>query len=320
MAELSSQSDHLNPDKESSPKRSLWIGFLLLIALSLIWGFAWPVMKSVLIEVPPWTFRLYCTVFGGAGFIVLIKLLGFPLKIPKKDFKPVLISSFFNITLWFIFSAYAIANMNAGRASIIAYTMPLWAAVMSGFFLRERLTVGRFAGLFLGIAGIAILIGPDIIVFKTAPIGTIFMLCAAIGWGAGVVTVKYHKWSMPTIVLSCWLLIIGGMPLVVGAIVIETSAVFAPVSFMCFLALVYVVILGNIFSYWAWFKIISIFPVTVASIGILLVPIIGVFSSALMLGESVGFREIVALVLVVSALVIVLILPEVLKDKSVEDN
>ena len=164
----------------------------------------------------------------------------------------------------------------------------------------------------MGIAGIVILIGPDIVVFKTAPIGTIFILCAAISWGVGVVTVKHYKWSMPTIVLSCWLLIIGGVPLVAGAIVIETSAIFAPISFRCVLALVYVIVLGNIFSYWAWFKIISIFPVIVSSIGILMVPIIGVFSSALMLGEPVGFREIVALVLIVSALVIVLILPEVL--------
>jgi drug/metabolite transporter (DMT)-like permease len=206
--------------------------------------------------------------------------------------------------------------MDAGRASIIAYTMPLWAAVLSIFFLSEKFHPGRFVGLSLGIAGITILIGPDIAVFKTATIGAFFMLFAAMSWGAGVVAIKAHKWSMPTIVLSCWSVIIGGIPLAIGAVVTEPSAVFAPVSLQCVLALVYVILLGNIVSYWAWYNIIAIFPVTVASIGTLMIPIIGVFSSALTLGELVGFREIVSLVLVVSALFIVLILPGLSKDRS----
>ena len=297
-------------------KKYSWFGICLLTILSLIWGFAWPVMKVVLTEVPPFTFRLYCMLFSGVGFILLIKIKGLSLKIPKKDINPILLVSFLHITLWYILSAFAIANMGAGRASIIAYTMPLWAAVLSIYFLNEKLRPRRIVGLSLGIAGIAILMGPDIIVFKSSTIGAFLMLCAAISWGAGIVAIKAHKWSIPTIVLSCWSVIIGGIPLAIGAIITETSSVFAPVSLRCVLALFYVVLLGNIISYWAWYKVINIFPVTVASIGTLMIPIIGVFSSTLILGEQVGFREIVSLILVVSALVIVLILPEVSLDRS----
>ena len=302
---------------KSLSKQVLWLGYALLVLLSLIWGVSWPIMKVILNEVPPWTFRLYCMVFSGIGFILLIKSRGISLKIPRDDFKPLLISSFLNITLWFILSAYAIANMNASRASIIAYTMPICSALLSIVILKERMTISRFVSLFLGICGIAILIGPDIVVFKTAPLGALLMLIAAFSWGAGIVTIKYHKWTMPTIVLSCWSLIIGGIPLTIGAIIFETDAIFAPISFQCILGLVFVVILGNIVSFWAWYKVIDIFPATIASIGILMVPIIGVFSSSLMLGESVGILEITALTLVVSSLGIVTILPGFVNKKSI---
>lgn len=305
-------------DLKSISKQTIWLGYFLLAILSLIWGVSWPIMKVVLNEVPPWTFRLYCMIFSGIGFSLLIKSRGISLKIPREDFKPLLISSFLNITLWYILSAFAIANMNASRASIIAYTMPVWAALLSVFILNERMTIGRFISLFLGMGGIAILIGPDIVVFKTAPLGAIFMLIAAFSWGSGVVTIKYYKWTMPTIVLSCWSLVIGGIPLTIGAIIFETEAIFAPISFQCILGLIYVVILGNIVAFWAWYKIIAIFPATIASIGILMVPIIGVFSSSLMLGESVGLLEITALILVVSSLGIVSILPGVFNKKTVQ--
>lgn len=301
---------------KSVSKQTIWWSYFLLAILSLIWGIAWPVMKVVLNEVPPWTFRLYCMVFSGIGFSLLIKSMGISLRIPREDFKPLLISSFLNVSLWYILSAFAIANMNASRASIIAYTMPIWSALLSVFVLKERMTTGRFISLFLGMSGIAVLIGPDIVVFKTAPLGAIFMLLAAFCWGAGIVTIKYYKWTMPTIVLSCWSLIIGGIPLSIGAIIFETKDIFAPVSLQCILALVYVVILGNIVAFWVWYKIIAIFPATVASISILMVPIIGVFSSSIMLGEPIGLLEIIALILVVSSLGIVTVLPGFFQKKN----
>jgi len=287
----------------------------MLIALSLMWGFAWPVIKIALNEVPPLTFRMYCTVFASMGFITLLKIKGISLKIPRKEIKPVIITSLMNITLWYLFSALGVANMPAGRAAIIAYTMPVWATVWSVFLLKERLTALRIVGLLLGVAGIAFLIGPDLIVFKVAPLGAIFMLCSAICWAAGVVTTKYFRWSMPTLLFTCWNLIIGGVPFVAGAVVFEAQAIFSPISLKGFLALTYVILIGNVLCYWIWFKLLSILPAVIASIGILMTPIIGVFCSNLLIGEPLGVREMVALVLVVSAIATVLILPEILKKK-----
>ena len=51
------------------------------------------------------------------------------------------------------------------------------------------------------------------------------------------------------------------------------------------------------------------FPAVLAAVGTLAIPIVGVLSSGLVLGEPIGGREILALALVCAALVVVLILP-----------
>ena len=61
-----------------------------------------------------------------------------------------------------------------------------------------------------------------------------------------------------------------------------------------------------IYCHWAYFTLVRIFPASLAAISTLAIPVVGVFSSTLILSESVGISEIVALFLVVTALSIVI--------------
>ena len=63
------------------------------------------------------------------------------------------------------------------------------------------------------------------------------------------------------------------------------------------------------FCQWAYFKVVGLLPASVAAIGTLAIPVIGVYSSHLVLGEAVGVSELLALLLVLSALVLVLLVP-----------
>jgi drug/metabolite transporter (DMT)-like permease len=74
--------------------------------------------------------------------------------------------------------------------------------------------------------------------------------------------------------------------------------------------MVYIIFLPICYCQWAWIKVVELFPATIASIGTLLIPVLGVFSSALVLGERIGLQEILALVLVLIALMISLIRPK----------
>ena len=105
------------------------------------------------------------------------------------------------------------------RPDSIVYTMPVWASILGAFILGERLTFARVIGLFLGLAGLLILIGPDIKAVGSAPLGAIFMLGAAINWAIGTVFLKYFRWTMPITVLAGWQLVFGGIPVIIGAFI-----------------------------------------------------------------------------------------------------
>lgn len=300
--------DPMKPEKavtETLPQ----FGFVLLLFLSIFWGTNWPLMKIGLREIPVWTFRTLCLFLGGFGVLGMAKANGLILTIPRSELRPLILVSLLNITGWHLCSAYGLITMDAGRAVIIGYTMPVWASILATFVLGERLTFSRLIGLFLGIAGLSILIGPDIKALGTAPLGAIFMLGAAVTWAGGTVLLKYFRWTMPITVLTGWQLILGGIPVIIGAFILEPMTVLLHVSWQVALATAYVIFIGNILCFWAWIKVVNLFPASVASIGTLAIPIVGVLSSALFLGEPVGFQEIVALILVVMALSIVMIRP-----------
>jgi drug/metabolite transporter (DMT)-like permease len=93
-------------------------------------------------------------------------------------------------------------------------------------------------------------------------------------------------------------------------VILEPILVFSELSWQTSLVMVYFIALPTIFCQWAWYKLIALFPASVASIGTLAVPFVGVFSSTLILGEAVGIRELAALILVIIALAFVMIGPE----------
>jgi len=70
-----------------------------------------------------------------------------------------------------------------------------------------------------------------------------------------------------------------------------------------------VLIVPMVFCQWAWFKVVRLFPASIAAVGTLAIPVIGVFSSGLLLDEPIGGREFAALGLVCAALAAVLLVP-----------
>jgi drug/metabolite transporter (DMT)-like permease len=73
------------------------------------------------------------------------------------------------------------------------------------------------------------------------------------------------------------------------------------------------------FCHWAWYSVVEIFPASIAAIGTLSIPVIGVISSILVLDESLGFTEWIALVLVVTSLTVVMLGQEI-KNKTDEED
>jgi len=282
-------------------------GLLLLVALSLFWGLNWPIMKTALSEVPPLVFRSLCVASGALGLLVLARLGGQPLRLPRSALVPVALAALFNITLWNLLIAYGITLLpSSGRAAILAYTMPLWAVMLGAAVLGERLSPRQGLGLVAGLLGLAVLMGGDLGVLRTAPLGAALVIGAALSWALGTVIVKRARPAVPTSVLVGWQMAIGGLPIFLGAFWLERGAL-APVSLWPGLSVLYNMLICFIFCYWAWFRIVAMAPVAVSGLSTMSIPVIGVLSGALLLGEPIGLQEVLSMALVVVALAAVLL-------------
>ncbi len=282
--------------------------WFLLALLTLGWGLNWPMMKMTLAEMPVWTFRGLCVASGATGLFLLARIGGQAIRVAPDQWGRLVVIALCNVTLWNVLIGYGLQMLPAGRSAILAYSMPVWAVVLSALILHERLTPRRILGLALGMAGMAVLLGGELSIMQAAPLGTVLVLGGAISWALGTVLMRRYPMKLGTLALTAWQLLVGGLPLMIGALILDWGQ-WQPISVRATVGLVYNMTFVFIFCYWAWFKIATTAPASVSSLSTLMIPVVGVFSGIWLLGESPRWQEYVALVLVIAALATVLIPP-----------
>jgi drug/metabolite transporter (DMT)-like permease len=289
--------------------------FLPIAILTLVWGCNWPVLKMGVSELAPLTFRALTLPFAACGMLLVAKLAGDSIAIPRQWWWRVAVLAFFNIAGWNALVIFGIQQLPAGRSAILAYTMPIWATLIAMFVLHEPLNRRKVAGLALGTLGMAVLLGDDIRHIRSTPSGALLILVAAMLWACG--TVLLRKWKPPIAqnTLSGWMMLTGWVPIAVMAPILDPH----PVSYLAHLpgttwfAILYNIFLAGTVAHWAWFTLARTLPVAVSSLTALPVPVVGVFSGMLILGERPGASEFVALGLVLSSLFAVLWQPRDVK-------
>ena len=279
-------------------------GLLLLVLVTLGWGFAWPVIKLVLAEVPPLTFRGMCLLAGGGGVLLLARIGGQPLALPARTWSRLLALSACNIVGWNIFVVYGVSQLSSGRAALLGYTMPLWSTLLSVWLLGDRLTPRRVMSLALGMGGVAVLLGGDLAGMASAVNGVVLMLAAAVSWALGVVLLKRFALPVPTGALTGWMMLAGGAPIALAAVVLEHDRWHA-VSTGAVLGLLYSTVIAFMFCYWAWNRVVLMVPVAVSSVSSLATPVVGVLSGMLLLHEPLTWHEIAAAAFILGAIALV---------------
>lgn len=290
------------PDAHTLP-RSTW---LLLVTLTLGWGLNWPMMKIALAQMPLWSFRALCALGGAAGMFLIARASRLAILPQRADWPRLALTSAFNVTLWNVFVAYGLSLLPAGRSVILAYTMPLWTVLLSALVLREPLTRRRLLGTALGMGAMAVLIGHELAALRGAPIGALCVVGAAFWWAVGTVLMKRFPTRLPTASFTAWQLAIGGAPIALGALAIDAGRSFA-LDRAAMLAVGYNIVVAFVYCYWAWFKIVARAPAGVSALGTLMIPVVGVLSSLLLLGERPRWQEYAALLLVMGSIATVLI-------------
>jgi drug/metabolite transporter (DMT)-like permease len=294
------------PEQHTFPLRLLW----LLAALTLSWGVNWPVLKVVLTEMGPMHFRTLCLLFGALGLFGLAWGSGLSLAVPRGQWARLAAIGVVNMAGWNICAVYGVRLMASGRAAILAYTMPAWAVLLAAWLIGERLTRRRAAGVALALGGVVLLLGNDLQAVGRSPLGALLMLGAATSWALGTVMMKRWPVSLAPSAFTAWQMLFGALPIVIIALAVEPGG-FNPfaLSLWPMLGIFYNILVCFIFCYWAWTRIALVAPVGVSGLAVMLVPVIGVWSGMLLLGERPGWADVAALVLVVASVSTVMIPP-----------
>ncbi|MBM3486712.1 MAG: hypothetical protein FJX67_08775 [Alphaproteobacteria bacterium] len=289
----------------SGDQQRVAYGMGLVFVCAVAWGCNWPITKFVLSELPPLQYRAAGTTLAALAIGLLAALRGIRLAVPRAELWPLVLVGTFNVALFNITAVYAVDLMGAGRAIVIAYTFSIWTALFGRLILGERFTIDRNLGIALGLAGLALLVVPDLVRLDRAPWGVLLAVGTSISWALGSVLFKKYRWSIEATALSVWQLAIGSIPMIVGAIVFEPlvdpAALSAPVA----IGWIYFIVIGMAFGYWAWFTALRHISAVVASIASFATPVVGVLVAGWFLGEELSVLDHVALAFVVASILAV---------------
>ena len=293
-----------NPAPASMRARITPAGLMFLAITSVGWGFNWPVTKFLIGELPPLTLRGLSGVVGAVLLAVLALMRGQSLHVPRKMWGRLVLAAVLNVSGWMVLMGLALLWLPASEAALIAYTMPVWASLIAWPVLGERPTLLRTLALVMAFAGLASIMGGNGIAASEAKLpGIIMALVGSVGFAVGTVLSKRHPLHLPPIPGAAWQVGLGCLPVAIVGLALETSH-WNAVTPLGWWLLVYSV-LGQFFiAYVCWFAALARLPASVAAIGTMAVPVIGVVTSALALGEPLGAGQIAALIFTLAGVVL----------------
>lgn len=283
------------------PRREL----TLFIAVVLLWGVNWPMMKMALAELDFWVFRTWCIGAGIVWFLAYHLKTNTPFSIPRAHWPRLAVCALCNVAGWNLLSASGLSMLPSGRAGILAYTMPLWVVLLSRFLLNDALSKTRIAAIAIGMLGIALLLVEEVNALRAAPIGALLMIASGFVWAFGIILTKGFPREIPTTTITFWSFIVGGWPILLGA-ALAPHAAWLPVSASAWAGLVFNVIVVFGFCWFAWNELVRNLPAQVTGISSLAVPVVGFVSGMLLLGERPRTFDYVALLALCAAVLLVL--------------
>lgn len=275
--------------------------FFLLAILTVFWGLNWPMLKLGVRELPPVYFRLLGVIGGTVLTGLYARVMGISLAVPTRGWGRLFALALPNMILWYLLGIYGISMIPSGRAAILGYTMPIWAAVIGVVYFGDRPDWRIWLGVSCAFFAVVLLLAGEWQTLSGRPLGAGLMLLAAMSWGAGTHMMRRTRLTMHTAAISFWTLAMASIALALFSAAFEFDAWRIPTG-VEWLPIVYnaVFVLGlcNII----WFTLARSLPPVAAGLSGMLVPVVGVFSGLVILGETPHWRDDIALVLILVSL------------------
>lgn len=276
--------------------------------LGVLWGLNWPAVRLCLVEIPPWTLRTTGMAAAGLCLLLAARLGGRPLAVPRRHLARLVTGGLLTLAAFNVLLAFAQLHAATSRAAIVAFTMPVWTALLAWPLLGERPDRRRLLGLALGIAGLLAL-GLPLWRAEALTIGLLFALLGGMCWAAGTVIAKRWPIDAAALPVAAWQLLIGAAAAGIGVLAFEGLPRPHALMPITAAALAYHVLLAQALAYLLWFAILPRLAAGAATLGTLLVPAVGVLGATALLGERPSAADLAGLVLVIAAAATILLPP-----------
>lgn len=286
------------------PRLAPW----LLLVLTLVWGTNWPLFHLAVQEVSVWTFRAMTLPVAGLLLLLLAWRRGQSLRVPRAHWPIMVFTAWCFLSVWNTASTLATTLIPSGQVAILGFTMPLWAALLGWLLFRQRLAARQLLALALGTAGVITLMVPAFRAYADAPLGLFLGLLSGIGWALGTVLLKHRPIPVPMMVLTGWQLVIAAVPVVAIALWQGDYQWFMP-SATSIIVISYIMLVPMLFGNLLWFTLVNWLPAHLVALSPIMIPVVAMISGAIALGEPLGLRQWLAMLLSASALALVLFRP-----------
>ncbi|WP_405118609.1 EamA family transporter [Pseudomonas leptonychotis] len=272
---------------------------LLALVVIIVWGMNFVVIKIGLDDMPPMLLGALRFLLAAFPAVLFIKRPQIPLRWLLAYGLTISLGQFA-----FLFSAMSV-GMPAGLASLVLQSQALFTLLFAVLLLGERFRLANLFGLLVAAGGL-LLIGAQGNGLMTLA-GFVLTLCAAAMWALGnIVTRKLGKVNLVGLVV--WGSLVPPLPFFALSWLLEGPEVMASalrgISLDTLLVLVYLAFGATILGYGLWSRLLSRYPASQVAPFSLLVPVVGLTSSALLLDERLSTLQLVGALLVMLGLLL----------------
>lgn len=288
---------------------------LMLIILCVIWGLTWPAMKIALNEIPPLSMRAITAGVGALTMLVICRVMRRSLRVPfGKTWLHLLAASILNLVGFSLFSAFAQISAATSRVAILSYAMPIWTMLLAWAILGERPTRVQAAAVGLCALGLAVLIRP--LATTGIPLGLLLALGSGLSWAAGTVYVKWARIAADPIGAASWQIGIAFFIIAASLFIFDGRFDLDTAHADGLLAATFTGVFGNAIAYAMWFEVVRRVSAVTATLGILGIPVIGVLSTVLIIGDRPTASDLIGFGLILAASACVLLGPSLFAGKA----
>ena len=271
--------------------------WLLLSALSILWGGSFLFFRILAFELPPLTTVFSRVAIGAAAILIALRLGGVALVVPRSEIWKLFVLALLNNAIPFTLFAWAETRITGGTAAILNAMTPMFTVLVTALILRsEALTANRVGGVLCGIGGVAVLIGPQALLGADLW-GQAACLLSAVIYGFAIPFGRRIKGIAPQTLAACQLACATLIMLPPMLLIDQPWTLPAP-SLPGWAAVLGLGQLSTGLAYIIFFGLLASAGATNLSLVTLLVPVSAQVLGALVLGEPITMRALAGMLLI----------------------